>query len=208
MKRVNEKERLIKAFQVVGVLIIVFTILMGQRVFAQNNDDRIPRARLGFVFGGRLNQGDLGDDYRLGTLLGIEAGYLFYVGESQLSIGPVWTTIAKGWYWRSTDSSVDDLVEISELSLGLRIRHPVRRTLLSFFTFGPTLLRTELPVSSEELTPNDDPRDRRRNWGMYLGLGVEKFVFKRMFVALEGRFDMVIGQPQSLSLFLTFAMAR
>lgn len=183
-------------------------VFVEKEVQAQNNDDRIPQARLGFVFGGRLNQGALGDDYRLGTLLGIEAGYLFYLGESQLAIGPVWTTIAKGWYWRSTDESVDDLVEISELSLGLRIRHPVRRTILSFFSIGPTLLRTELPVSVENSTSNDESRDRRRNFGIYLGLGAEMFVFKRMFVALEGRFDMVIGQPQSVSLFMTFALGR
>ena len=88
----------------------------------------IPSGRFGIAGAARQNIGELGESYGLGLLIGVEAGYQA-APERDWSLGINWTTLFRGWYFADDPSLIEQTVNVSEMSFGLRLQRVLSATL-------------------------------------------------------------------------------
>ena len=164
--------------------------------FADDESESRATGRFGLVSVGRLNQGELGQQYGYGFLFGVHAGVDLSLGESLWSVGLGWTTLVQGFYVASNESLVDQRVKVSEADVGLRIRR--RLSVVPRFlvlTAGGIYSTSNIPIP-----PNND----RRYLGYYGGLGYEYAVVGEWLLGVQTRYARSPDGPETLSLYLSF----
>lgn len=156
--------------------------------------------RLGMVFGGRLNHGVLGKQYKTGVLVGFQAGYHPYRADSTWSLGVSLTTFIWDYYFASQDELVVRSINLTQFDGGLRLR----RSLGSFpgFVFasgGGSYVGATTPIP---------PVDTRTYWATYAGGGYE-MLFGQGFVTLEAHHSFLNGpRASTILLSYTFGVSR
>ncbi len=151
--------------------------------------------RFGFVFVGRNNRGELGDQYRLGMLFGVSAGLELNLEDSPWSLGLGLTTLVRGYYFASSTQAVDQTADVTEINMGVRLR---RRMPGSIHHLSGSL-GGGLSASNVPLPPAFD----RRYLGLYGGLGYDRRLFGEWVWGLEARYAVHTGGPRNLDLFAT-----
>lgn len=161
-------------------------------------EDGYPKGRFGVGVGVRQGTGELAQDYGLGYVFSIDAGYQPTNVTSPLLFGVHWT--ASWSYFGTGDrSSIAGNLSTFELSGGVRIRRLVNEKSLAFVFAGggATLLRTNVPVP---------PENKRDYIGAYAAGGFELFALGRNVVSLEGRYGLIGAGPGAISLTIGIAM--
>jgi hypothetical protein len=157
-------------------------------------DERVPDGRFGMIFGVRQGLGQLGTDFGIGVVGGIEAGYHPRSAERRLSLGLHWSM---SWSWFGYDdiASVAGSLHMIELGAGGRLRVVIDPAAPRFLTLGAgaNLLRTNVPLPGCE---------DRRCLGPYVSLGTEHFVFDAMLLGIEARYNVLPGGPGSIAIML------
>ncbi len=147
-----------------------------------------PPARLGIVGGFRQNVGEMGDLYRLGWLLGVNAGYQ----GSWIPIGILWSVMF-GQFYSNDPGNVDPDLSIVEMSFGLNGRKLISQASFRYLFAGAgvTLLRSESSLP---------PGDERTFIGPYVGGGIEQYLLGKYLVSVEARYGLLFGGPAGVSL--------
>ena len=178
----------------IAIVIAVLSVSVTSTVRAQ---DDLPVGRFGFVGGFRQNTGQLGDDFGLGYLIGVEAGYQPSSLAKNFSLGVSWEVL-----WGQFDADNPELVEtelsVLEMNFGLRLRRAIGEAEPQFFVAaaGVTLFRTSIPVP-----PDSD----RLYVGPYAGVGLDRYLAGRYLLSFEARYGLIAYGPSSLSLVLAFS---
>lgn len=162
---------------------------------AQAEEDKTFSGQFGLVLGGRNNLESLGDQYRNGVLFGFDAGIELNLEDSVWSVGLGLTTLVRGYYFASNSSAVDQTVDITEMSMGLRIR----RQLLG----GPQHLVGTLGGGFTASNVPLPPGFERRYVGLYGGIGYNRRLVGEWTWGLETRYASYFGGPSNLSLLGT-----
>lgn len=175
------------------VLIIgVLAVALGMPGRAAAQEERwVPSGRFGFAMGVRQGLGQLGEDFGIGGVGGIEAGYHPSPVERRFSLGLHWSVL---WSWFGSDdiASVAGSLTMLELGAGLRLRMVIATETPRFLTLGGgvNLLRTNVPIEACA---------DRNCLGPYLSLGTEHFVFDTLLLGIDGRYIMLPDGPSSIA---------
>jgi hypothetical protein len=174
-------------------LAILCLLLIDDVGEAQAEKDRTFAGQFGLVLVGRDNLESLGQQYRSGVLLGFDAGVELSLEDSEWSVGLALTTLVRGYYFASNSSAVDQTVDVTEMSMGLRIRRQwpagSRQHILGTFGGGFTASSVPLP-----------PAFDRRYVGLYSGIGYNRRLAGEWTWGLETRYASYFDGPSNLSL--------
>ncbi len=158
-------------------------------------EDKTFSGQFGFVLVGRNNLESLGDQYRSGVLFGFHAGIELSLEDSPWSVGVGLSTLVRGFYFASDKSAVDQTVDITEMSMGLRLRRQILGTRQHVIaTFGGGFTASSVPLP---------PNFNRRYLGLYGGLGWTRRLVGEWTWGLETRYASYFGGPSGLSLLAT-----
>jgi hypothetical protein len=158
--------------------------------------ENLVSGQFGVVFAYRNNLEELGAQYRSGALFGLHAGVELNLDDSPWSVGLGLTTLVRGYYFASNENAVDQTVEITEMSMGLRLRRTLpgsRHHVVGTFGGGFTASNVPLP-----------PAFNRRTVGLYGGLGYDRRLAGEWTWGLEARYASYLDGPSNLSLLGTF----
>ena len=162
----------------------------------QAEDARSVSGQFGFAFVGRNNRAALGQKYRAGFLLGVHAGIELAFDDSPWSVGLGLITLVRGYYFASSVTAVDQTVDITEMSMGLRIRRRLPGAIHhAVGTFGGGFTASNVPLP---------PSFERRHVGLYGGLGYNRRLWGEWTWGLETRYADYFDGPQNISVFGTF----
>lgn len=170
--------------------LVMLAVTAASTSTAQGDD--VPRGKFGLSFGVRQGLGQLSDDYGLGTIGAIEAGYHPGDPDRSLSFGLSWSVV-----WGSfgaDEASIAGTLDVLEFNFGARLRRlmePSARFLI--VGSGLTLLRTNVPIP---------PDDERVYVGPYVSAGVEQLVWDTLLLSFEARYGLLVGGPGSISICL------
>jgi hypothetical protein len=163
---------------------------------AQADESNRVSGQFGFAFVGRNNRAALGKKYRSGILLGVHAGVELAFEDSPWSVGLGLITLVRGYYFASSVTAVDQTVDITEMSMGLRVRRRIPGAIHHLVgTFGGGFTASSVP-----LPPSFD----RRHVGLYGGLGYNRRLVGEWTWGLETRYARYFDGPRNISLFGTF----
>ena len=167
---------------------------------AEESGKGMPAGRFGMTVGVRQGLGQLGDDFGIGGVGGISAGYSLTDADRRLSLGVHWNVL---WSWFGSDdtASIAGSLSMIELGLGLRARtildEKVPRAL--FIGGGASLLRTNVPIP---------PCSTRRCMAPYVSVGLEQLVLGAMLLGFEARYDILPGGSGSMSMMLSLGFGK
>ncbi len=181
-----------------AVIAMLVVAALGSPVFAQ--DDGLPAGKYGVSFGLRQGVGSLGDDFGLGAVAAVEAGFHPTALDSGVSAGLHWS-VAWGWFGFDDQASVTGSLQLVELSFGGRLRRLLGDGAARFLAVGGgiTLLRSNVPI----------PPDLERVYiGPYVTLGAEQFLSSSLIVSFEARYGLIVGGPGGVSFALGIAFGR
>lgn len=177
------------------VLALVCLAFMGSGP-AQAEKDSSVSGQFGFAFVGRNNRAALGKKYRSGFLLGVHAGAELAFDDSPWTLGVGLITLVRGYYFASSVTAVDQTVDITEMSMGLRIRRRLPGAIHhAVATFGGGFTASNVPLP---------PSFERRHVGLYGGLGYNRRLVGEWTWGLETRYADYFDGPSNISLFGTF----
>jgi len=181
---------------------IVTAALAASAPRAASADD-LPRGRLGIVVGLRNGLGELADDYGLGYVYGVDAGWQLTSTDRRWGLAVHWSILWADFDWLGEwgldPASVTGQLDVLELDGGLRLRVAPRADIGRYLTVSASgsLLRSNVPLP---------PASKRSYFGPALGLGVEQyFASGSVLVSAEVRYgiiEIVDPVPGSVSFFI------
>ena len=182
-------------YRFVALAILLCLVLLPSRQATAEDENRVS-GQFGFVFVYRNNLEELGSRYRHGMLLGVHAGVEANVEDSPWAIGLGLMTLVRGYYFASNEDAVDQTVEITEMSMGLRLRRTLPgsgHNLTTTMGGGFTASNVPLP-----------PAFNRRTVGVYAGIGYDRRLAGEWTWGLEPRYATYSKGPSTPSLLGTF----
>jgi hypothetical protein len=161
--------------------------------------EELPSGKFGVVAGLRQGIGRLSDNFGVGYLWGVQAGWQPTRTASPWSLGAEWSWL-RGNLGADDPATIDGGLSIIEMSLGLRVRRLFGQGAPQFLVLGAggSILRTNIPI----------PPDTERTYaGAYLSAGFELYVGGTYLVTLEARYGLIAG-PGSLSALASFSFGK
>lgn len=159
-------------------------------------DDELPAGKIGVSMGVRQGAGQLGEDFGLGAVFGVEAHYHPTSIDRNWSLGAVWSVV-RSWYGSDDTASITGSLDALEFNFGLRVRRMMGPGLPRYFVVssGVSMLRTNVPIV---------PDNERVYFGPYAAIGVEQYLAGRYLFAFEARYGIIATGPGSFSISLGF----
>jgi hypothetical protein len=176
-----------------GLLGLVLVAALGADAAAQDAEEGVPPGNFGMSLGVRQGMGRLGNDFGLGMVAAMEAGYHPTSPDSSVSFGLEWSV---AWSWFGSDqASIAGSLSLLEFNFGARLRRLINEPLPRFLVLGSgvSLLRTNVPIP---------PDDERFYLGPYVAAGIEQYLFEKLLLSFEIRYGMLVGGPGSICLNL------
>lgn len=162
--------------------------------------EELPAGKFGVVAGLRQGLGALSDNFGVGLLYGVQAGWQPTRAASPWSFGIEWSWL-RGNLGADDPATIDGGLAIIEMSTGLRVRRLFGSQGAPQFLVvgvGGSLLRTNIPI----------PPDTERTYaGAYASAGFELYVGGTYLVTLEARYGLIAG-PGSLSALASFSFGK
>jgi hypothetical protein len=178
-------------------LAVLATLAVALPARAQS-EDAPPSGRIGVSLGVRQGFGRLGNDFGVGMVGSIEAGYHPTRPRQRLSLGASWA-VRRSWFGED-DASISGALHLIELDFGgrLRVAQELGKERFLVLGAGASLLRANVPLP---------PDDARHYLGPYASLGFE-FYFHDILIGLEGRYGLLVSGPGSFSWTLGVSLGR
>ena len=156
----------------------------------------LPSGKIGMSMGMRQGSGQLGEDFGLGLIIGVEAHYHPTSIDRDWSMGAAWSVV-RGWFGPDDTASITGSLDVLEFNFGLRVRRMLGPGLPRYFVVssGVSMLRTNVPIASD---------NERVHFGPYAAIGVEQYLKGRYLFAVEARYGIIATGPGSFSFALGF----
>ena len=180
------------------LVVLAGVAVLPASVHAQPEDEALPVGRIGVNLGVRQGLGRLGNDFGVGMVGGIEAGYHPTRLDQRLSLGAFWA-VRRSWFG-DDEASIAGSLDLIELDFGARLRLAQQLGVPRFLVLGAgaSVLRTNVPLP---------PDDRRNYVGPYASLGFEFFVGK-VLLGVDARYGLIALGPGSLSWTLSASLGQ
>jgi hypothetical protein len=175
------------------LLALALVAVLGADAVAQDAEEGLPPGNFGMSIGVRQGTGRLSDDFGVGMVMAMEAGYHPTSPDRSVSFGLEWSV---AWSWFGSDqASISGSLRLLEFNFGARLRRLINEPLPRFLVLGSgvSLLRTNVPIP---------PDDERFYLGPYVAAGVEQYLFEKLLLSFEIRYGMLVGGPGSICLAL------
>lgn len=151
-----------------------------------------PEGRIAIVSGGQGNVGRIADQYFLGWVFGIEAGY--QPRALGLSWSLRWTRFSS-----ASDENVNDTLLMTDMGFALRLRQPLgpdERAPALIATTGMDILRTSIAVP---------PDDSRLYYGPAASIGLER-TFDEFMISMSMSYGLFVNGPSAVTLLLSLGV--
>lgn len=152
-------------------------------------EDALPAGRIGASVGVRQGVGALGNQYGLGLVGSLEAGYHPTRLSQRVSLGGLWA-LRRSWFGED-EASVAGALHLIEIDFGARVRIAQSLGLRRFLVVGGgvSLMRANVPL----------PPDNARNYvGPFASLGFE-FFYRNILIGIDGRYGLFASGPSGFS---------
>lgn len=181
-----------------SLLVLAGVAALPAPAHAQREDEALPAGRIGVNLGVRQGLGRLGNEFGVGMLGGIEAGYHPTRLDQRLSPGVFWA-VRRSWFG-DDEASIAGSLDLIELDFGARLRMAQELGAPRFLVLGAgaSVLRTNVPLP---------PDDRRNYVGPYVSLGFEFFAGRVLF-GVDARYGLIALGPGSLSWTLSASLGQ
>lgn len=159
-------------------------------------EDELPAGKIGVMMGMRQGAGQLGEDFGLGAVFGVEAHYHPTSIDRMWSLGAAWSVV-RAWYGPDDTASITGSLDQLEFNFGLRVRRMMGPHLPRYFVVsaGVSMLRSNVPIV---------PDNERVYFGPYAAIGVEQYLAGKYLFAFEARYGIIATGPGSFSIALGF----
>ncbi|HTJ46146.1 MAG TPA: hypothetical protein VL463_28770 [Kofleriaceae bacterium] len=152
--------------------------------------DGPPSGIIGPIFGAREGILDVGPQFQLGALWGVEAGWQPMRPAQRIGLALRWRTIFSG-YWSADSSNVAAGLRVIEMDGGAYARFAVSDKGRYFDLGGGwSVLRSNVPLA---------PKNQRSYTGPWAGLALEQLIGDSTFVTFEIRAGELASGPTTLS---------
>ena len=173
-----------------GIRIAFTTLATVTALVGSANADTLPSGMIGPVIGGRQGIGDVEQQFGLGAVWGVEAGWQPMRAQQRVGRALRWRTLFSG-YWSADSSNVAGGLRVIEMDLGGYLRFALGgRARYVDLGAGASVLRANVPLP---------PSDSRVYEGLFGELGLEQYVDTSTSVSFALRVGELGWGPTTIS---------